>query len=310
MMPFKNILYVADETSDHASAIARAVVIAENNQASLTVAAVISSDPADSFSDMEKYHKQKLEILVKPYQDSLNIQVEILTGTVFLKVIRSVLRNAYDLVIKPAEDLDFMNRLFGSLDMHLLRKCPCPLWIMKAPEKLKYDCVLAAVDFDPSQSVAAEQAFNNEILDRASALALSDGATLHLVHAWEAYAERAMLAHGAISDASITAHVQKQALLHQKTLYGLGEVLRSRIGADAYNKLSPNFHLLKGPAKKVIAPFAAELQANLVVMGTVARTGIPGLIIGNTAEAILNQLTCSVLAIKPPGFKTPVTLDP
>lgn len=89
MMPFKNILYVADETSDHASAIARAVVIAENNQASLTVAAVISSDPADSFSDMEKYHKQKLEILVKPYQDSLNIQVEILTGTVFLKVIRS-----------------------------------------------------------------------------------------------------------------------------------------------------------------------------------------------------------------------------
>jgi nucleotide-binding universal stress UspA family protein len=43
-------------------------------------------------------------------------------------------------------------------------------------------------------------------------------------------------------------------------------------------------------------------------MGTVARTGISGLIIGNTAEAILNQLTCSVPAIKPPGFQTPVTL--
>jgi nucleotide-binding universal stress UspA family protein len=44
-------------------------------------------------------------------------------------------------------------------------------------------------------------------------------------------------------------------------------------------------------------------------MGTVARTGIPGLIIGNTAEAILDQITCSVLAAKPPGFVTPVTLD-
>ena len=44
-------------------------------------------------------------------------------------------------------------------------------------------------------------------------------------------------------------------------------------------------------------------------MGTVARTGIPGLIMGNTAEAILEQLDCSVLAIKPPGFVTPVSLQ-
>jgi nucleotide-binding universal stress UspA family protein len=43
-------------------------------------------------------------------------------------------------------------------------------------------------------------------------------------------------------------------------------------------------------------------------MGTVARSGIPGLIMGNTAEAILTELECSVLAIKPPGFVTPVTL--
>ncbi len=40
-------------------------------------------------------------------------------------------------------------------------------------------------------------------------------------------------------------------------------------------------------------------------MGTVGRGGIPGLSIGNTAEAILDQLQCSVLAMKAPGFKTP-----
>ncbi len=68
-------------------------------------------------------------------------------------------------------------------------------------------------------------------------------------------------------------------------------------------------HMPKGSAEKVMAPLAAELQADIVVVGTVARTGISGLIIGNTAEAILDQLRCSVLAIKPPGFKTPVKLD-
>jgi nucleotide-binding universal stress UspA family protein len=44
-------------------------------------------------------------------------------------------------------------------------------------------------------------------------------------------------------------------------------------------------------------------------MGTIARTGISGFIMGNTAETILNRLDCSVLAIKPPGFETPITLD-
>jgi nucleotide-binding universal stress UspA family protein len=51
---------------------------------------------------------------------------------------------------------------------------------------------------------------------------------------------------------------------------------------------------------------AAQLKADLVVMGTVARTGIAGLLIGNTADTILEQLRCSVLALKPPGFVTSI----
>lgn len=37
------------------------------------------------------------------------------------------------------------------------------------------------------------------------------------------------------------------------------------------------------------------------------RTGVPGLFIGNTAESVLHQVDCSVLALKPPGFVSPVT---
>ena len=51
------------------------------------------------------------------------------------------------------------------------------------------------------------------------------------------------------------------------------------------------------------------MKIDLIVMGTVARTGIPGLIIGNTAESTLSQIHCSVLAVTPPGFVTPVTLE-
>ena len=43
-------------------------------------------------------------------------------------------------------------------------------------------------------------------------------------------------------------------------------------------------------------------------MGTVARTGIPGLLIGNTAESVLSQVGCSVIAVKPDGFVSPVAV--
>jgi nucleotide-binding universal stress UspA family protein len=67
-------------------------------------------------------------------------------------------------------------------------------------------------------------------------------------------------------------------------------------------------HLLKGDPADVIAEFAKARQVDLIVMGTVGRAGLPGLLIGNTAESILQRADCSVLAVKPDGFVSPVTL--
>jgi nucleotide-binding universal stress UspA family protein len=68
-------------------------------------------------------------------------------------------------------------------------------------------------------------------------------------------------------------------------------------------------HLLKGDPAEVIAEFAKTGRIDLIVMGTVARAGIGGLLIGNTAETILQRADCSVLAAKPEGFVSPVELD-
>lgn len=68
-------------------------------------------------------------------------------------------------------------------------------------------------------------------------------------------------------------------------------------------------HLIRGEASVVLLRTVRSLEADLLVMGTVARTGIAGLIIGNTAETVLDQVNCSVLAIKPDGFVSPVRLE-
>lgn len=308
MNQFCNILYVSEPSVDQESAIARAVTLAERNLSELAMLEVL---PPQSDSDQaEKALQQRrdeLESLVKPYRHRLKITLEVWMGTVFLEVIRAVLRNSHDLVLKAAESPEFLKKLFGSDDMHLLRKCPCPVWLMKTPEKSKYNSIVAAVDLDPLHS-AEEQELNMKILEISSTLALSESASLHLVHVWSAFAEGVLLSRSESMADAVSTHIGKEYMSRQQQLFRLGEKLRHSIGVEAHKRLLPHFHLPKGNPKKIIPAIAEELGADLVVMGTVVRTGIAGLIIGNTAETILNQLTCSVLAIKPAGFSTPVKL--
>ncbi len=70
-----------------------------------------------------------------------------------------------------------------------------------------------------------------------------------------------------------------------------------------------NVHLVKGEVPVVISEFARSNDVDLVVMGTVARSCVAGMLMGNTAEQILNDIECSVLALKPSSFSCPVHLD-
>ncbi|MEL6208021.1 MAG: universal stress protein [Pseudomonadota bacterium] len=65
-------------------------------------------------------------------------------------------------------------------------------------------------------------------------------------------------------------------------------------------------HSLRGEARDIIPEKVAELGVDILVMGSIARTGIPGFIIGNTAEDVLNRVECSVMIVKPPGYVSPV----
>ena len=81
------------------------------------------------------------------------------------------------------------------------------------------------------------------------------------------------------------------------------------VGKFDLEDLIHKVHILEGEAEELIPRMVSKKKVELVVMGTVCRTGLPGFFIGNTAEKILHKLDCSVLAIKPDGFQTPVKLD-
>lgn len=306
MNRFKNILYILQgEIEQQTAAIARVVTLARNNQADLTIVEVMSNNASEEMINNRKLH---LHLLLQLYCNQQNIKIDILIITDFLDVIRAVLNHAYDLVVKPVENPDLMTKLFGSDDMCLLRKCPCPVWLIKQHEESTYHNILVALDFPTHNATEYEQHFNQKILELSASLALSEFSALHLAHAWDAIAEGKIQTWNA-NHATIAKYIDGERSSHEMQFHQLGEWLKNHLGKESYEYLAPHFHLRRGAATKVITDLAKELQADLIVIGTIGRAGISGLLIGNTAETILEQVNCSVLALKPAEFVSPVTLN-
>jgi nucleotide-binding universal stress UspA family protein len=323
MKHFTNILYVLDQEAEQPCGLERAVALARGNQARLKVVSVIESLPAgtplegldlttDDLQAASLAESERcLNALVEPLRETVAIETKVLTGKLFREVIREVLRHNHDLVMKCVGYKPPMAALFGSEDLHLLRKCPCPLWLGRPQDALNYRRVLAAVDvapLGPNKEQAQQQALNATILDLATMLATSEFAELHVAHVWTALGEPilrgGMLATPA--ETKIDAYIEAERRRYSQALEGALAALEARAGAEAMQWLNPVRHLPKGSPREELPALATRIDADILVLGTLGRTGVSGLLIGNTAEAVLQRIDCAVLAVKPEGFVSPV----
>lgn len=318
MKPFENILFVAQPDTDDSAALRQAVALARTHQARLTVAGVVDSSGYDSSSmrlaaqDLRKVmvntRREELEeLLGETTVDGTPIEIRVLIGRAYIEIIREVLQQHHDIVIASVGPSETgRQRLFAGTLKKLLRQCPCPLWLIKSQQTEDFRTIMACVDFEPDNPEM--QPLNTQILQTASALASAGSSTLHVVHAWDIEDEKFLTnARLKTSQSDFDALLETQRTTHGNWLTALleGCIGNPESGASAH--AAPQPHLIYGDARSVIPDRAQHLGADLVVMGTVARSGIPGFLIGNTAEEILDQLDCSVLAIKPEGFVSPVS---
>lgn len=311
MQRFKNILLVMDDEAPPSHVFERAIALARRNHARITVAGVIEAlpremrmlVPAIGLHDLLDLAVQEqlaqLELLVEPErQEGLEIRTRVLCGTPFLEIIRETLREGHDLVMITAEDKAALGEaVFGSTSMHLLRKCPCPVWVINPGQRHKYARVLAAVD--PATSDESHQALNVKIMELAIALSRTEGGELHIVHAWLPYHERVLALGRRMSEEQKERIAQECGTLHEGAFAAL-------VRRFEMQDLRVQTHLVKGDAGSLIPALARNKHIDVVVMGTVCRAGIAGLFIGNTAERVLRRVNCSVLTVKPEGFVTPV----
>lgn len=316
MNRFRNILLVCDEPRIHEAMIGRAIWLAKANGGRLTVVDVIDAAPGelskmfaalpgrrtrDFEFEVLEFRRARLSDFAAPIRsEGIETTELLLQGIPFVEIIRTVQRNGHDLVMKAVGG--GKSPFFASTDLHLLRKCPCPVWLTKKSGRRHYARILAAVDPDPAN--APRNALNALTMDLATSLSRMDGSELHVVNVWKLDEEETLRDSGFARVAKAEVDLLVEAR-RKRSEQALNDLLLRYPDDDPKRQV----HLLKGIAQDAIPRFAKRKRVDLIVMGTVGRVGIRGLIIGNTAEAILNQVECSILAVKPPGFETPVRLD-
>lgn len=318
MKRFKSILAVLTEDSLDEVAFERAVHLARSNKAALTLVDVVDSNPGELAriltalsgsrgteiaEDVLAYHRGRLAGFgARAREAGVEVSEAVLQGVPFVEVVRMVLREGHDIVIKGATAAAHGRGVLKGFDMHLLRKCPCPVWMLMGPGDGSFDTILAAVDPDTAGDTARD-GLNRLVLDLATSMAERDSAELHVAHAWYLPEEQA-LRHGRYTSGKqddVDRMVDRE---RDGAEARLRQLLRDYPGVPEKNR-----HLLKGEPGEVIGSYAQALKADLIVMGTVGRTGLAGFIMGNTAETILRTVGCSVIAVKPEGFECPVTLN-
>lgn len=311
MITFKNILVGVDTSQPTTLIVERAVQIAQAHGAALTLvdglprlnwAQRLAWNDSQHVQDLllaEKTGKLK-KLVASLRKRGFSAKYRVLMGRTSEELVRQVLRGKHDLLIRAAKGhLSARGGTFGSTAYELLRKCPCPVWLIPADQEGPIARVLAAVDTNPERACHAE--LDQRILATALDIARVMEARVDVMHAWSVYGEKIVRDYMKSDEFE-----QLQSTLRAEH----GGCLDALVQQSGFTGGVERVHLVRGDAKVEIPKFAKENQIDLLVMGTLARTGVAGVFLGNTLEMVLNQVQCSVLALKPQGFVSPIRKRP
>lgn len=303
---FRNVLLATDFSEAAAPALETAIKIARACRAKLIVAHVVpdaaanyarldygdaaavwapsADDLARLQSELRTDAEEKLRRLVSGLQNTgLKTETDVLIGLPHQAIIDAVAHKAVDLVVTGTRGVSAFKRIFvGSTATRLARLCPVPVWVARHGTAARSQSVLAAVDFSPLSS---------RVISVAASLASALKAELHFMHVYDPDELGGL---SAIADDRLGAQGLYQRLVHQAAIRKFEELL-----APKPTGVTATYHVGQGAPYQVIDATAEQINAGLVVVGSVGRRGISALLIGNTAEKVLHTLDRSLLVVKP-----------
>ncbi len=208
-------------------------------------------------------------------------------------VLRAARDFAADLIVADAHPVaHHAPWLLRFTDWELLRQSSAPVLLVKSSKPYRRPRVLAAVD--PSHAFAKPLKLDEEILRVGSAVAEALHGALHAVYAYNPIPMDLTPSGAGVGEFITVAQLEIAA--HAKAT--LDRAVR-RLHVPPGRR-----HLVGRHPTDAIVEAARKTGSGIVVMGAISRSGLKRLVIGNTAERVLDQLACDVLIVKPKEFHT------
>jgi universal stress protein E len=310
---YQNILVVIDPTTDEQKALNRAIDLATRvniadptQQLSITaffsifdfsyeMTTILSSGERDSMRQIVIKEKQQwIDDIISVTKSPINIVSKVVWhNRPFEAIINQVIDQKHDLVIKGTHQHDkFKSVVFTPTDWHILRKCPCPVLLVKEHEWPLQGNILAALNVGSDED--EHLSLNKTITKQAKNIAQLITANVHLVNSYPGTPVNIAIEIPEFDASEYNSAMQahhKEAMNEHATRFDIPLV---------------NTYVEEGLPETVIEEAALKVDAELVILGTVGRTGISAALIGNTAEHVIDLLNCDVLALKPDGYISPL----
>lgn len=306
MNRINNILVIVDPTANDHPAVEKAAMLAqrfgarielyvcENKAVRETRLAAHARERSDQPFAMSVH--ALLDPLARPLRErGLDVTVETECGDpLHVALAERTKRTSADLVVKDTHHHSLLKRtLMTNTDWNLIRSCPTPLLLTKEKPWGVRPRVLAAVD--PGHANDKPAALDHRILEHASAFAKALEGQLDVVHA---YVPLAVIAAATGGAPPMAASVSPQELAAEEA-----ERRKQVQELVAPYGVQPNrLHLELGGPADLLPRVAQKIDADIVAMGAISRSGLKRVFLGATAEDVLEHLPCDALVIKPPDF--------
>jgi len=277
------IIVATDLSAGAEKAVARAVQLADEHRATLTILHVLPDAVGDEASkrqivlQVDKYLRRKV-IKLSPHREK-TVSIQVATGTGSVEIIRRAREKAVDIILVGAHGEQFINKLlFGTTAEKIVRRGDRPVLVVKRRVRGPYRTVLVPTDFSDQSGQALELAMR-----------VLPGAKYLLLHAYQGIEQQLWRSDFPKSDIR-----RYRRELAKKSREQMKDFIRQR-GLDDTSFV----RLLRyGRAPLVISSVARRLDPDLVAVGSAGRTGLPHILLGSVAEHVLRQVSCDVLVAR------------
>ncbi|WP_395743711.1 universal stress protein [Prosthecobacter sp.] len=231
---------------------------------------------------------ERLKKFVTDAEVGAGVNAEVRIGNPFTELVAACRDHSADLLVMGAKGSRNEPHRIGVIAAKCVRKAPVDVLVVREDAQGPFKRIVACVDFSENSAKAVQCALH---------IAQQDGATLDCLHVFQS-ALAMSLDYGGFAP-SLPATYDPQAVeVWRKDLAAFLEPLtRDAAGVTVSQHVTERVNI-----REAILDHVGEVQASLVVLGTNGKTGLREMLIGTTAEKIVQHAPCSILAVKPDGF--------